>query len=378
MRIGEQLKAIRRGAGLTQENVAEKLCITRQALSNWEQGKTIPDLYSFAQLAAVYHFSPDEFLLGKSYFKGLQNMKTNFSDPQIEQLIRKFYPNFSDLTPLSGGLVSQTFSFRNDEKIYVFQIGGKRQSYEKEYYISKTYHSSLPFREVLKVQETDDGIAYCISDYINGCQLDKLNNSEQRKITASVIDIMDRIAQIKIPVNKGFGFFDSNGDARYQSWPDFISVIYNDSVYDWSRLALKRHSDTSVRKAIEIIRENIDYLQLAQASFVLGDFNVLADGEHISGLIDCDLALYGDPLYCVASQLFWDVIKTREITAAVVKNYMIDEDSKRKTYCYILRYALEEIYNTAILNEIGYDIRWTSNRLDELLKNGLCHTELMP
>ena len=378
MRIGEQLKAIRKEAGLTQENVAEKLCITRQALSNWEQGRTIPALYSFARLAAVYHFSPDEFLLGKSYFKGKQNMKTNFSDAQIERLIRKLYPDFSDLTPLSGGLVSQTFSFRNDAKKYVFQIGGKRESYEKEFYISRQYHRILPFREVLTVQETDDGTAYCISGYIEGCQLDKLSAREQREIITPVIDIMGQMARIKIPANKGFGFFDAGGCARYQSWPDFISVIYNDNVYDWSRLALKGHSDTSVRKAIDKIREDIDFLRLGQASLVLGDFNAIAYGGHVSGLIDCDLALYGDPLYCVASQLFWDVIKTREITAAIVKNYLIDEDSRRKTYCYILRYALEEIYNTAILNEIGYDLRWTNSRLDELLKNGLCHTELMP
>jgi len=84
MRIGEQLRILRKSAGFTQEDVAEKLCITRQALSNWEQGKTIPDLYMFAQLAAVYGFSPDEFLLGKSYFKGTKSMKTNISDAQIE------------------------------------------------------------------------------------------------------------------------------------------------------------------------------------------------------------------------------------------------------------------------------------------------------
>ena len=378
MRIGEQLRAIRKSVGLTQENVAERLCITRQALSNWEQGKTIPDLYLFAQLAAVYQFSPDEFLLGKSYFKGMQNMKTNLSDAQIEQLICKDYPDFSDLTPLSGGLVSQTFSFRNGDEKYVFQIGGKKWSYEKELYITKQFRNALPVREVLSVQETDDGIAYCVSRYIEGYQPSKLNDSERREIIAPVIDIMDKMEQIKIPTDKGFGFFDSSGCAQYQTWSDFISVIYNENVYDWSRLAIKGHNDTAVRRAIDIIRNEIDIIQLEQASFVLNDFGVIVNNGCVTGIIDCDLALYGDPLYNVASQLFWDIIKTRDITAAVVQNYLSDEYSRRKTYCYILRYVLEDIYSTAIRNEIGYDIRWVYNRLNELLENGLCHTKLMP
>ena len=378
MKIGEQLKTIRKCVGLTQEDVAEKLCITRQALSNWEQGKTIPDLYMFAQLAAVYNFSPDEFLLGKSFFKGTANVKTNFSDAQIEYYIGKWNQNAIDLTPLSGGLVSQTFSFIADGEKYIFQIGGNKKAYEKEMYIGAQFRKYLPFREVLNVQETDDGVAYCISRYIEGRGLDRLNERERREIITPVLDVMEQMAQILIPANKGFGFFDAGGYARHQTWPDFVSVIYNESVYDWSELTEKGFDDTAVRKAMEKVRESVAATTLEQASFVLGDFNILVDNGHVTGLFDCDLALYGDPLYCVASQLFWDVIKTRDITAAVVRHYLTDEENKRKAYCYILRYALEEIYSTVVLNEIGYDVRWVCKRLDELLKNGLCHTALSP
>ena len=159
MRIGEQLKIIRRSAGLTQEKVAEKLCVTRQALSNWEQEKAIPDLYTFARLAAVYQFSPDEFLLGKFDFKGTQNMKSNLSDAQIEKLIKKYYPDMADMNPMSGGLVSQTYSFTSKESKYVFQIGGKRKDFEKQLYISKRYREAFPVREVLSVNETEESIS---------------------------------------------------------------------------------------------------------------------------------------------------------------------------------------------------------------------------
>ena len=378
IKISEQLKAIRKAAGFTQEDVAEKLCITRQALSNWEQGKTIPDLYMFAQLAAIYHFSPDEFLLVKASFKGTTNMKMNFSEAQIECYIQKWYPTTANLTPLSGGLVSQTYSFTADGKKYVFQIGGSQKAYEKERYIGAEYSGILPFREVLHIQETNDGIAFCISRYMEGCGLDKLNERERREIIGPVIDIIDKMGRITIPADMGFGFFDAGGYARYPTWVDFVSAVDNENVFNWSTLTQKGMDDTAIKKAIRKVRENIAYADLKQAGLVLGDLNVLADNGRVTGLIDCDFALYGDPLYCVASLLFWDVIKTRDITAAVVRHYLTDETSNRRAYCYILRYALEEIYSTVILDEIGYDVRWVCRRLDELLTNGLCHTELSP
>ncbi|WP_409276117.1 hypothetical protein V1499_11015 [Neobacillus sp. SCS-31] len=40
-------------------------------------------------------------------------------------------------------------------------------------------------------------------------------------------------------------------------------------------------------------------------------------------------------------------------------------------YCYMIRIGLEEIYNTVILNEIGYDIEWVANRLKDIIDNKL-------
>lgn len=44
MRLGEVLKEKRVELNLTQEEVGEKLFVTRQTISNWENGKTLPDI----------------------------------------------------------------------------------------------------------------------------------------------------------------------------------------------------------------------------------------------------------------------------------------------------------------------------------------------
>ena len=43
MTIGEKLKAARNGAGLTQEQVAEKVRVSRQTVSSWENDRSYPD-----------------------------------------------------------------------------------------------------------------------------------------------------------------------------------------------------------------------------------------------------------------------------------------------------------------------------------------------
>lgn len=54
MRLGEVLKEKRVELNLTQEEVGEKLFVTRQTISNWENGKTLPDIDSLIDIATFY------------------------------------------------------------------------------------------------------------------------------------------------------------------------------------------------------------------------------------------------------------------------------------------------------------------------------------
>ncbi|MDD7285522.1 MAG: helix-turn-helix transcriptional regulator [Firmicutes bacterium] len=44
MSIGEKIKKCRKEAGLSQEQLAEKLCVSRQAVAKWEADRGIPDV----------------------------------------------------------------------------------------------------------------------------------------------------------------------------------------------------------------------------------------------------------------------------------------------------------------------------------------------
>lgn len=64
MEIGKQLKAARIASGMTQEEAAEKINMTRQTISNWENEKTYPDIISIIKLSDIYSISLDDLLKG--------------------------------------------------------------------------------------------------------------------------------------------------------------------------------------------------------------------------------------------------------------------------------------------------------------------------
>ena len=64
MEIGKKLKEVRQMSGLTQEDVAEKLIVSRQTISNWETEKFYPDILYVLQLSDLYQVSLDELLKG--------------------------------------------------------------------------------------------------------------------------------------------------------------------------------------------------------------------------------------------------------------------------------------------------------------------------
>lgn len=62
MTLADKLKEARKNAGLTQVELAEKVCVSRQAITKWEAGKGIPDVDNLRALSKVLNVSID-FLL---------------------------------------------------------------------------------------------------------------------------------------------------------------------------------------------------------------------------------------------------------------------------------------------------------------------------
>lgn len=62
MEIGAKIKNARADAQLTQEQAANALGVSRQTVSNWENGKTYPDIVSIIKMSNIYNISLDQLL----------------------------------------------------------------------------------------------------------------------------------------------------------------------------------------------------------------------------------------------------------------------------------------------------------------------------
>lgn len=64
MEIGKMLKQARAKTSYTQEDVADKLRVSRQTISNWENEKSYPDIVNIIELSNLYNVSLDDLLKG--------------------------------------------------------------------------------------------------------------------------------------------------------------------------------------------------------------------------------------------------------------------------------------------------------------------------
>lgn len=64
MELGKQIKKYRRNFSLSQEDLAEKVYVSRQTISNWENDKSYPDVNSLVLLSEVFNTSIDNLIKG--------------------------------------------------------------------------------------------------------------------------------------------------------------------------------------------------------------------------------------------------------------------------------------------------------------------------
>lgn len=63
--IGKTIKKFREDNNMTQDQLAEQMNVTRQAISNWENSKTQPDIDTLFKLAQIFNVSVEEIIYGE-------------------------------------------------------------------------------------------------------------------------------------------------------------------------------------------------------------------------------------------------------------------------------------------------------------------------
>lgn len=64
MDFGTQMKNLRKEKNMTQEQMAQELGVSRQAVSNWENNKNLPDLEIIIRISRIFSVTLDDLILG--------------------------------------------------------------------------------------------------------------------------------------------------------------------------------------------------------------------------------------------------------------------------------------------------------------------------
>ena len=83
MELNTQIRKYRAGMKLSQEELAEKVYVTRQTISNWENGKSYPDIHSLLLLGSLFNVSLDQLIKGD-----IEIMKEEIKEVEINKLNR--------------------------------------------------------------------------------------------------------------------------------------------------------------------------------------------------------------------------------------------------------------------------------------------------
>lgn len=111
MEFNEKLQLLRKQKGLTQEELAEQLYVSRAAVSKWESGRGYPNIDSLKAIAGLFSVTIDELLSGDELLtiaeEDQQQKKTQFRDLtfgllDLSSILLLFLPFFAQNT--DGGI----------------------------------------------------------------------------------------------------------------------------------------------------------------------------------------------------------------------------------------------------------------------------------
>lgn len=81
MELGKQIKYYRSEKALSQDNLAERVFVSRQTISNWENNKSYPDINSIVLLSEVFEISIDNLIKGD-----VEQMKKEINTEEVKKM----------------------------------------------------------------------------------------------------------------------------------------------------------------------------------------------------------------------------------------------------------------------------------------------------
>ncbi len=156
MELGKQIKKYRKALSLSQDALAEKIFVSRQTISNWENDKSYPDINSLILLSEVFNTSIDNLVKGD-----VETMKKEISQFERKRFneLKNFY---AVLLILDIVIPTPLFYFLKSAGVVIWVLISALTIYivfqlekEKKKYDIQTYREIVAFLEGKNLNEIE-------------------------------------------------------------------------------------------------------------------------------------------------------------------------------------------------------------------------------
>ena len=197
MKLSEKIRTLRKNAGLSQEQLGEKINVSRQAITKWESGDGLPDIYNLVALSNLFSITLDELMAQEKAVADKRFLYESHVEYDIDRLC-KFDMNLyasADLTIRAYDgeklqLYAGSREIKDLDKLFKVKVDDSGRSFDVDIRTSlaKTLCSKSLSLEVLLPQK-----------YIKSIEVAaKTGHMTVRQITAQLIELDTNARELTI------------------------------------------------------------------------------------------------------------------------------------------------------------------------------------
>lgn len=251
-KIGQFIKELREENNLSQNQLSEEIHVTRQAVSNWENGKALPDSNVLLILSNLFKVSINEILSGKRLTKedNLEEIALQLVDEnnQKRNKIKKMMISFSTILSILVILFLGYYFVTNYNSIKVYRVSGKSD-----------------------VFKTNEGILITTrtKSYLHLGEIEKIKNDANVKVNKVLLYYKDSNKKVIIYEKNSTNFlikdlgnyneFNLNNHENIVKNNLYIEIKYNNNKSSTIKLTIKEEFKNNFKK-----KNNKNYLKITK------------------------------------------------------------------------------------------------------------------
>ncbi|MBP1966799.1 phosphotransferase family protein [Paenibacillus aceris] len=219
----------------------------------------------------------------------------------------------TDVRPIDQGEVSKVFSYNLLDEEFIIHFNSGREGFVREQYVHEKFSpQGIPVPRVVEIGRANEALCFSIAEKVPGRTIISYPEAEIKQILPDLVQQFTKMNEAKLGQTKGYGWIQPSGDGSHESWPEFLASFFREEQtgfwHGWYALFEESFLERDVFQRLYGIMMELSTYSPQQRYLVHGDFhlgNMLTDGHSVTGIVDWEMAFYGDFVFDLATQHLW-------------------------------------------------------------------------